>query len=109
MRDGVGLFAADLDQQFPLRSQMLRDIGNQTADHVQAVGAAVESRARLVQTDIGGERFDLGRRDVRRVADNQIELLVSHERCEEVAAQPTDAITDLMLVSVRSRDVERGR
>ena len=77
---GGGLPRADLDGQHAAGAQAAPAPGDEPAIDVEPVVAAVEREARLVVAHVGLERLVLGRRDVRRVADDEVEALLRRQR-----------------------------
>src|SRR5262245_25976461 len=72
----LGLIGADLDENLAVWRQDLGSVGGDAAVGVEPVRAAVEGYPRIVACDLVGQAGDLGRRDIRRVGDDQVELAV---------------------------------
>src|SRR5262249_11957151 len=88
------LAGADLDEQPAAGGQVRRRGGDEAVEDVQTVGAAVQGRARLAVAYVWGQLVNLGRRDVGRVAQDQVELRFAGHRCEQVAGAKVDAVGD---------------
>src|SRR6185437_9138160 len=72
--NGVRLAVAEFEHDFSIGFEKVARLDCEAAVEIEAVGAAVQSGARVVIADFGIEGFDFGGGDVGRVADDEIEL-----------------------------------
>src|SRR6267142_1095938 len=94
------LRGADLDDQPSARNQSRPRRVDELVENGKAVRPAVQCQAGLVIPDADRQLVDLIGRDVRRIADDEIELVVRWERAEQIAFEKPDALRDAVLGSV---------
>lgn len=91
----------DLGHHDPARRERASELRRQRPIGVQSIGAAVQRLPRIVVADLGREAGDLGRDDIGRVRDNEIEA-PGHDR-EPVAADKPGALADAVAQGVAGR------
>ena len=100
-----GAVVADLDDQRAARIQEPRRLLDDRAHRVEAVVAAGERQRGLVPV-LGRQLLHRHRRDVRRIADDEVVALLRQVR-EEVGADQVDAVGEPVVGDVALRDGER--
>jgi len=100
------LVAADLEDQVSPGLQDPDGFLDQSCDHREPVGAAVESRPRLVVPHSRVETFDVLRGDVGRIGDDRIEWPLTGHRSELVAESKINAVRDTELGRIPPGDLK---
>src|SRR5581483_1399344 len=92
LRDRVRLPEAELEDQPAAVAQAWTGIGDQSLDHVEAIGTGEECEGRLVIPHLGLHRLAVRVRHIRRIRKDEIER--TGKIAEEVAALEGDAVAD---------------
>src|ERR1019366_2628853 len=77
-RDGGGLAEADFQGEVAAWGECGERGGNEAAVDVEAVGAGKESEGGFVVADFDGERVAIGRGNVGRIGEDEVEFLFAH-------------------------------
>ena len=106
----MGLFqqeraVTDLQYQQPVVAQVIAGIEQQSGDQRQVVGIAMKGKARFVQI-LRRQTRPLVTGDIRRIAHDQVETL-GGQPVEQIGLDVFDLRTDIVLVAVDARDIER--
>jgi hypothetical protein len=90
------LIATDLEQGDPIAREAPRQLVDETPDHSQPIGAAVERKARLERRADGfpGRRVKFSGPDVREVGENDVERRRPGVGRQQVAHHEAQPITD---------------
>jgi hypothetical protein len=80
--DGKALRVADLDQNRARRLQPLARLGEDEPIGLQPIRAAIEGKTRVVILNLNRQPVDLGRSDIGRVGDDEIEAFAGLQRLE---------------------------
>ena len=105
--DGFGLAAADFEQQKAAGDERGEGLGDEATADVEAVGAGEKGEGRFVIADLDGEGVAVGQRNVRRIGDHDLELLLGDGR-EQIALKEVDLVGNAVAVGVPARDGQGG-
>src|SRR2546425_3641314 len=109
-RETRALAVADLEAEPSARAQEARRIANQLHQDLDPIGAAVEGGLGLVPRNLGMHLLDLRRRDVRRIAAQEVaapDEFRGLERLEQVAQAQLDALAQAGEIHVAPGDRDR--
>ena len=84
-------------------TETLGGLRDQSLDHLGALRTGQQGRVRLELPHVGGELLEFGSRDVRRIADDEIELPIGRHGREQVALDELDPIGHAVLLGVVAR------
>src|SRR5690349_20230751 len=105
---GRFLGGPDLDQDRPAGGEEVRHAGGDAAVEVEPVRPAGQRGSWLEVADADVERGKLRVRNIRRIADDQVERLAG-DRVEQVALEERDAVGDAVPLGVRRGDGQGDR
>ena len=71
--------------KWPPGSKSVGRLGHQPLDHLRAAGTGQQGHPRLELPHVGCQTVQLGRRDVGRIADDEVELPLGRHRREQIA------------------------
>src|ERR1700719_2339775 len=86
-RHGSRADRVDLEREPSIARDRARRLANQLARYRQSVFRAQQCHTRLPVANIGGQLADLGKADVRRVADDHVELLAAQRGKQRAVAE----------------------
>ena len=94
--DRFSLAIAEFKHDFPVRLQERSSLRRDQTVKLQAIRAAVEREPRVEIADLRLERRNLRGRDVRRIADDQVESRGSRYSGKAVAGQEFDQLGNIV-------------
>ena len=93
--DGFRLAVAELQHHSPPRFQEFASLRSEPAEENQPVRPAIQRAARIEIAHLGLEQFYFRSRNVRRIADDEVELKFLRQWAEAVAMKKLDSFRDV--------------